>query len=100
MFNGAAAFDQNLASWNVLRVTSLAVNFDSASALSSCNKGAIYLAWGTTLRTAYPTWSSMCGASFSLTCQTKAHAHAHDRHPIHGARRTRTHRHPIMGPHA
>jgi surface protein len=68
MFNGAAAFDQNLASWNVLRVTSLAVNFDSASALSSCNKGAIYLAWGTTLRTAYPTWSSMCGASCSLMC--------------------------------
>ena len=63
MFNGAAAFDQNLASWNVLRVTSLAANFDSASALSSCNKGAIYLAWGTTLRTAYPTFLSIASIS-------------------------------------
>ncbi len=68
MFNGASAFNQNLASWNVLRVTSLTSNFDSASALSSCSKGAIYRLWGATLSAAYPTWSSMCGASCSLTC--------------------------------
>ncbi len=36
--------------------------FDSASALSRCNKGAIYRLWGATLRTAYPTWSSESGA--------------------------------------
>ena len=42
--------------------------FDSASALSSCNKGAIYRLWGATLRAAYPAWSGMCGASCSLTC--------------------------------
>jgi hypothetical protein len=40
----------------VLRVSNLVSAFDSASALSSCNKGAIYLAWGTTLRAAYPTF--------------------------------------------
>jgi hypothetical protein len=54
MFYSAPAFNGNVASWNVLRVTTLTSAFDSASALSSCNKGAIYLAWGTTLRTAYP----------------------------------------------
>jgi hypothetical protein len=62
MFNGASAFNQNLASWNVLRVTSLASNFDLASALSSCNKGAIYRLWGVTLRTTYPSWSSESNA--------------------------------------
>jgi hypothetical protein len=46
--------------------------FDSATALSSCNKGAIYRLWGATLRTAYPGFSSMCGASCSLTCLTDA----------------------------
>jgi surface protein len=68
LFQKASAFDQNIAAWNVLRVSNLVSAFGSASALSSCNKGAIYLAWGTTLRAAYPTWSSMCGASCSLTC--------------------------------
>ena len=38
----------------MLSVSNLLSAFHSASALSSCNKGAIYLAWGTTLRTAYP----------------------------------------------
>ena len=36
-------------------MSNLVSAFDSAGALSSCNKGAIYLAWGTTLRAAYPT---------------------------------------------
>jgi surface protein len=53
----ASAFDQNIAAWNVLRVSNLVSAFDSASALSSCNKGAIYRLWGATLRAAYPTWS-------------------------------------------
>jgi surface protein len=68
MFNGASAFDQNIASWNVLCGTTLTSTFDSAGALSSCNKGAIYRHWGATLRAAYPGFSSMCGASCSLTC--------------------------------
>ena len=58
MFRGATAFDQNIASWNVLRVSTLTGAFDSASALSGCNKVAIYVAWGTTLRTAYPAFLS------------------------------------------
>ena len=66
LFQTASAFDQNIAAWNVLSVSNLLVAFDSASALSSCNKGAIYLAWGTTLRAAYPTFlSSASISSFS-----------------------------------
>ena len=62
MFSSAKAFNQNLASWNVLRVTTLSSAFDSASALSSCNKGAIYRLWGATLRAAYPAWSGESSA--------------------------------------
>ncbi len=43
-------------------MSNLVSAFASASALSSCNKGAIYRLWGATLRTAYPTWSSESGA--------------------------------------
>ena len=43
-------------------MSNLVSAFDSASALSSCNKGAIYRLWGTTLRAAYPTWSSESSA--------------------------------------
>ncbi len=71
-FDSASVFNQNLAAWNVLRVSGLTSAFDSASALSSCNKGAIYRLWGATLRAAYPGFSSMCGASCSLTCLTDA----------------------------
>jgi surface protein len=46
----------------VLRVSNLVSAFDSAGALSSCNKGAIYRLWGATLRAAYPTWSSESSA--------------------------------------
>ena len=50
----------------MLSVSNLVAAFDSASALSSCNKGAIYLAWGATLRAAYPTFlSSASVSSFS-----------------------------------
>ena len=69
MLNSATAFNQNIASWNVLSVTTLTLAFDlafdSASVLSSCNKDAIYLAWGTTLRTAYPTFLSPSVPSIS-----------------------------------
>ena len=46
----------------MLSVSNLVSTFDSASALSSCNKGAIYRLWGATLRAAYPTWSSESSA--------------------------------------
>jgi hypothetical protein len=52
-FNSASAFDQNLASWNVLRVSNFATAFD-ATALSNCNKMAMYTLWGATLQAAYP----------------------------------------------
>ena len=68
MLRDAAAFNQNIATWNVLRVGTFVSTFDSTTALSNCNKGAIYAAWGATFRTAYPGYSSMCGASCSLTC--------------------------------
>jgi hypothetical protein len=45
-----------------MRGTTLTSAFDSASALSSCNKGAIYRLWGATLRMAYPTWSGESSA--------------------------------------
>ncbi len=67
MFNGASAFNQNLASWNVLRVTSFTANFDSTTGLSSCNKGAIYTAWGATFQAAWPTLNYACTVG-SVAC--------------------------------
>jgi hypothetical protein len=49
----------------VLSVTSLASAFDSTTALSSCNKRSVYDAWGATLRTGYPTFSS--GSCLEIT---------------------------------
>ena len=46
----------------MLGVTTFTSAFDSASALSSCNKGAIYRLWGATLRAAYPAWSGESSA--------------------------------------
>ena len=54
-FSGASLFNQNLAAWNVVRVTSLSSVF-SSTALSGCNQNKLYAAWGTTLRAAYPTY--------------------------------------------
>jgi hypothetical protein len=62
-FYNAAAFNQNIGRWNVRRVSSLSAAFGSAAALSDCNKRAIYSAWGTTLQTEYPTWSSLSGCT-------------------------------------
>ena len=59
MFYNASALNQNLAVWNVSRVTSVASAFDSTTALSDCNKRAMSSAWGSTLQAAYPTWSSL-----------------------------------------
>jgi hypothetical protein len=59
MFNSASAFNQNLAGWNVLRVTTLTSAFDSTTALANCYKKDMYTAWGTTLQAAYPVWSSL-----------------------------------------
>ena len=63
LFYQAEAFNANVARWNVLRATTFADAFDSTTALSSCNKGGIYLAWGATLHAAYPTFLSCASVS-------------------------------------
>ncbi len=65
VFSGCALFNQNLAAWNVLRVTSL-TNAFSSTALSACNQYKLYAAWGATLRAAYPSFvTSACVSSFA-----------------------------------
>jgi surface protein len=57
-FGEASAFNKNIARWNVLRVTSYSSTlWSGASALSDCNKKAIHTSWGSTFRTAYPTFN-------------------------------------------
>jgi hypothetical protein len=64
-FDSASRFNQNLAAWNVVRVTSL-LNMFSSTALSSCNLNKLYAAWGTTFRAAYPTSVTfICVSSFA-----------------------------------
>ena len=57
VFSSSTSFNQDISKWNVKLVTALTGAFDTTSALSSCNKAGIYQAWGTTLRTAYPTFN-------------------------------------------
>jgi hypothetical protein len=65
-FYYANAFNQNLALWNVVKVTTFSAAFDLTLALSSCNKYKLYTAWGTTLRNAYPTYlTAPCVSSFA-----------------------------------
>ena len=56
MLHGAGGFDQNLGNWNVASVANLAAALDFASGLSFGNKRAMYMGWGSTVRTWYPTW--------------------------------------------
>ena len=69
-FYSASVFNQNLASWNVLRVSNMGTSFDSTTALSASTKGTMYLMWGATLQAAYPTWA--CGNAGMPTCITNA----------------------------
>ncbi len=75
VFNLATAFNANIASWNVQSVTSHANAFTSVG-LADCIKRGVYDAWGSTLRTAYPTWSSL-----SAVCATPTPT-ATPRYPI------------------
>jgi hypothetical protein len=52
MFNAANSFDCNIARWNVANVANLGSIFNDPIALTPCNKAAIYMGWGTTLRLA------------------------------------------------
>ncbi len=60
MFNSAEAFSQNVAKWNVVRVTTLVSVFAITTALDTCYKKGIYIAWGATLQDEYPSWSWLC----------------------------------------
>ncbi len=57
-FNSASAFNADIASWNVLRVTTYTDAF-AGIGLADCIKRGVYDNWGSTLQTAYPTWSSL-----------------------------------------
>jgi hypothetical protein len=74
-FNTASAFNANIASWNVLRVTEYSSSFGSVG-LADCIKRGVYDNWGSTLRTAYPTWSSLsvCTAITNTNIGTAATA--------------------------
>jgi hypothetical protein len=68
-FSSASAFNQNVASWNVLRVNTAgwASTWTSAAALSACNAGAIYTAWGATFQGVWPTLNFACTVG-SVAC--------------------------------
>ncbi len=51
-------FNANIAAWNVLRVTGYTNAFDNVG-LADCIKRGVSDNWGSTLRKAYPTWSSL-----------------------------------------
>jgi surface protein len=55
-FGSATAFNQNIAFWNVLRVTNF-TDMTGASALSDCNQKAMYTAWGSTFQAAWPAFN-------------------------------------------
>ncbi len=65
-FYFAKAFNANIGAWNVLLVTTYTNAFDSAG-LADCIKRGVYDNWESTLRAAYPTWSSL-----SAVCATPA----------------------------
>ena len=56
VFNSATAFNQDLSAWNVARVSSFYIMFDSATAFSGCNQRRVYDAWGATFKAAYPSF--------------------------------------------
>ena len=76
MFYSASAFNQNIAGWNVLRVTTLTGAFES-TAHADCYKRGIYSSWGSTLQAAYPSWGSLslCTARCAML-DARACAHA------------------------
>ena len=74
-FSSATVFSANIGGWNVLRVTTYTSGFDSVG-LADCIKRSVHENWGSTLRTAYPTWSSL-----SSVCATPTPT-ATPRYPI------------------
>jgi hypothetical protein len=66
MFKSATAFNQDLSTWNVARVSCFYQMFDSAKAFSGCNQRRVFDAWGATFRGAYPTFYYCCPGSSCL----------------------------------
>jgi hypothetical protein len=72
-FSGAAAFNQNIAAWNVLRVSNFVSIFVSTTALSSSgcsgNQKAIFDSWGSTFQLQQSTvgWSTLCTTQTAIT---------------------------------
>ncbi len=78
MFSAASAFNQNIASWNVLRAATMGSAFDSTTALVDCYRSGMYTVWGATLQAAYPTWSSLPVCT-SRCVRGLVHTHGHAR---------------------
>jgi hypothetical protein len=72
LFLSALSFNQNLAGWNVARVTNFTAMWTSATALSDCNKQAMYTSWGTTFVGGWPTFNvvTCTVGSLCVTCIT------------------------------
>jgi hypothetical protein len=60
-FQSASAFNANIGSWNVLRVST---PFDffafGSTGLSCANKLGLHSSWGSTFQAAYPTFAGIC----------------------------------------
>jgi hypothetical protein len=57
-FSQAKAFSSNIASWNVVSVTTFFAAFENVG-LEDCIKRGMYDNWGPELRSAYPAWESL-----------------------------------------
>ena len=72
-FAYASAFNADIASWNVLRVTIYTSAFGGVG-LADCIKRGVYDNWGSTLRTAYPSWSSLSSVCSTPRCEGRSAA--------------------------
>ena len=72
-FYSASAFSQNIGNWNTVSVTTLGGAFTDVG-LADCIKRSVYDNWGSTLRTAYPFWSSLCSPSPTPRCEGRSAA--------------------------
>jgi hypothetical protein len=72
-FGSASAFNQNIGSWNTFSLQMLESAFTDVG-LADCIKRSVYDNWGSTLRTAYPSWSSLCSASPTPRCEGRSAA--------------------------
>ena len=70
----ASNFDRNVGRWNVLSVTSFDSMASGTSALTASTKKAMFTAWGTTFRTAWPSFELLCavGSIVIAECITNA----------------------------